>query len=191
MQTQNLVNKILDELRSKRGPRYHEKHRRVIDKFRERETISRGVGHAELDDRTFGERLADRVAAFGGSWGFILTFMAVLIAWVVLNSYILARTGDAFDPFPYILLNLFLSMLAAIQAPVILMSQNRQAAKDRENAEHDYEVNLKAELEVRLLHEKLDELREQKWAALVEMQQEQIRMLQNLVAELGSGKKNA
>lgn len=191
MQTQNLINKILDEINKKRGTRYHEKHRRVIDKFRERETISRGVGHAEPDDRTFGERLADRVASFGGSWGFILSFMIVLIAWVILNSFILAQSDDAFDPFPYILLNLFLSMLAAIQAPVILMSQNRQAAKDRENAEHDYEVNLKAELEVRLLHEKLDELREQKWAALVEMQQEQIRMLQNLVAELGSGKKDA
>ncbi|MBX3294954.1 MAG: DUF1003 domain-containing protein [Acidobacteria bacterium] len=188
MKSQKLIDKILDELKKKRGAAYHEKHRKVIEKFVEREPISHGVGHAEPENRTFGERLADRVASFGGSWTFIAVFFLALVSWVILNSYILARSGDAFDPFPYILLNLFLSMLAAVQAPVILMSQNRQAAKDRENAEHDYEVNLKAELEVRLLHEKLDELREHKWAALVEMQQEQIRMLEKLLSEGGGGK---
>ncbi|HWA41152.1 MAG TPA: DUF1003 domain-containing protein [Gemmatimonadales bacterium] len=154
--------------------------RRVIEAVLKRATISRdpGVG---VDDRTFGERLADRIAQFGGSWTFILIFLGCLGCWVVLNSVILASRGGAFDPYPYILLNLFLSMLASLQAPVIMMSQNRQAAKDREDAAHDYEVNLKAEIEIRRLHEKLDELREKRWEELVEMQREQIEMLKAMV----------
>jgi uncharacterized membrane protein len=106
-----------------------------------------------------------------------------LLAWVVLNSVILARFHDAFDPYPYILLNLFLSRLASSQAPIIMMSQSRPAAKDRLDAAHDYEVNLKAEMEIENLHQKLDELREQKGAELVEMQQEQIRLLTTLLEE--------
>jgi uncharacterized membrane protein len=106
--------------------------------------------------RTPGERLADAVARFGGSWTFIIIFGLVLLAWVALNTWILA--ARAFDPYPYILLNLFLSCLASIQAPVILMSQNRQAARDRQRAEQDYEVNLAAELEIKALHEKIDRL---------------------------------
>jgi uncharacterized membrane protein len=113
-----------------------------------------------LEERlTLGERLADKVAAFGGSWTFILSFAAVLIGWVLLNSEVLAHWHRQFDPHPYILLNLFLSMLAALQAPVIMMSQNRQAAKDRLQARHDYEVNLRAELEIASLHQKVDALR--------------------------------
>lgn len=135
---------------------------------------------------TFGQRLADKVAAFGGSWTFIILFAAVLAAWIVLNSVILARRHEAFDPYPYILLNLFLSMTAAVQAPVIMMSQNRQAAKDRMDAAHDYEINLKAEMEIGRLHEKMDDLREQRWAELVSMQQEQIRLLQQLLEEKNS-----
>ena len=108
------------------------------------------------DSRTFGERLADRVAQFGGSWPFIIVFCVVLAAWIGLNSWILMER--AFDPYPYILLNLMLSCLASLQAPVILMSQNRQAARDRQRAEEDYEINLKAELEIKALHDKLDEL---------------------------------
>jgi uncharacterized membrane protein len=110
-------------------------------------------------------------------------FAAILIFWVILNSYILANRNAAFDPYPYILLNLFLSMLASVQAPIIMMSQNRQAARDRIDAAHDYEVNLKSEIEIRALHEKFDDLRELKWAELVEMQQEQIRLLQELLHE--------
>src|SRR6185295_10578400 len=132
---------------------------------------------------TFGERLADRIAAFGGSWTFLLLFLVVLVSWVGLNSLVLARRHEAFDPYPYILLNLFLSMIAALQAPIIMMSQNRQAAKDRLDAAHDYEVNLKAELEILSLHEKVDELRERKWGELIELQQEQIRMLMRLLEE--------
>lgn len=131
--------------------------------------------------RTFGERIADSVAHFGGSWTFILIFCGILIIWVILNSIILTNRGNAFDPYPYILLNLFLSMLAAIQAPIIMMSQNRQAAKDRLDAIHDYEVNLKAELEILSLHQKVDDLKEKKWMQLIEIQQKQIELLEKLL----------
>jgi uncharacterized membrane protein len=157
--------------------------RRVLQAILRKTVISRNV-HQELhDDRTFGERIADRVAQFGGSWTFIIIFGAVLIFWVILNSYILSKSGADFDPYPYILLNLFLSMLAALQAPVIMMSQNRQSAKDRMQALHDYEVNLKAELEIRHLHEKIDELREIKWIELLSVQERQLKILERLLAE--------
>ena len=130
---------------------------------------------------TPGQRAADAVARFGGSWSFIALFAAVLVGWVVLNSVILAGYGKPFDPFPYILLNLFLSMLASIQAPIILMSQNRHAEKDRLSAEHDYEVNLKAELEIMLLHEKIDLLRETQWSELLAIQKEQLGLLATLI----------
>jgi uncharacterized membrane protein len=142
--------------------------------------VSRNVDGELLQRRTLGERVADRVASFGGSWTFIGLFGAVLFGWIVLNSLVLARR--AFDPYPYILLNLLLSMIAALQAPVIMMSQNRQAARDRLNAANDYEVNLKAEVEIRALHEKLDALREAQWSELVRLQQEQLRCLTELVA---------
>jgi uncharacterized membrane protein len=155
----------------------------VVQRFIARAHVSRDTTREFEGDRTFGQRVADRVARFGGSWTFILLFAGVLVAWVVLNSLVLARHGEAFDPYPYILLNLFLSMIAALQAPIIMMSQNRQAAKDRLEAAHDYEVNLKAELEILSLHEKLDQLREAQWRELVAMQQEQIRLLTQLLAE--------
>ena len=162
-----------------------ERERKVVRHFTERLHVSRNVNREFEDKLTFGQRLADRVASFGGSWTFIIIFAAILLSWVLLNSYILARRGDSFDPYPYILLNLFLSMLAAIQAPIIMMSQNRQAAKDRLDAAHDYEVNLKAELEILSLHEKLDELRERKWEELILMQQEQINLLTELLRDKG------
>ncbi len=127
-----------------------------------------------------GQRAADAVARFGGSWIFVGLFAATMLGWVALNTALLFWRGHSFDPFPYILLNLFLSMLAAIQAPVILMSQNRQAQKDRETAEHDYEVNLKAELEIMLLHQKFDELRQTQWAELLQLQQAQLSLLGQL-----------
>ena len=127
------------------------------------------------------------MAAFGGSWIFIILFGVILFSWILLNSFLMARRGAAFDPYPFILLNLFLSMLAAIQAPIILMSQNRQSVKDRFDAAHDYEVNLKAELEILSLHEKIDELREKNWAELIEMQQEQIRLLTALAQARAAG----
>jgi uncharacterized membrane protein len=130
-----------------------------------RTRVSRNVNVEEAEMMTLGERVADRVAAFGGSWTFICIFAAVMLVWVTLNTA--ALFSNHFDPYPFILLNLFLSMIAAIQAPVIMMSQNRQSAKDRLKADADYEVNLKAELEVAQLHRKLDniyERLEEHWA---------------------------
>ncbi len=151
--------------------------KRVLHSIVEKRRISRNPLKALYDDRTFGERIADKVAFFGGSWTFIISFGIVLLFWVFLNSFILANVGDEFDPYPYILLNLFLSMLASIQAPIIMMSQNRQAIKDRLDAQHDYEINLKAELEINHLHEKFDELRERVVDDLFAMQAEQTRVL--------------
>lgn len=160
--------------------------RRIVEAVLHRRPVARDMNQAFMDDRTFGQRMADRIASFGGSWPFIGLFMAFLAGWMTLNSLLLARRG-AFDPYPYILLNLILSSLAALQAPVIMMSQNRQAERDRMNAANDYEVNLKAEVEIRALHDKLDALREADWAELVRLQQLQIRMLEQLVADAGRG----
>ena len=157
--------------------------REFIHHVVERRRVTRNTNKEFDDQLTFGQRIADKVASCGGSWTFIIIFAAVLVLWVILNSVILARIDDIFDPYPYILLNLFLSMLAAIQAPIIMMSQNRQAVKDRIDAAHDYEVNLKAEVEISTLHQKLDELREKQWGELVEMQQQQIRLLTRLLEE--------
>ena len=162
-----------------------EREQRVVQHFGERLPISRDTGQEFENKLTFGQRLADKVATFGGSWTFIIIFAGILLSWVLLNTFLLARRGDSFDPYPYILLNLFLSMLAAVQAPIILMSQNRQSIKDRLDAAHDYEVNLKAELEILSLHEKIDELREKNWTELMLMQQEQIQLLTQLLKERG------
>jgi uncharacterized membrane protein len=158
-----------------------ERERRVLQRFVERRHVSRNINREFSEQLTLGQRVADRVAALGGSWQFIGAFGAVLAAWILLNIVLLARRGTAFDPYPFILLNLLLSMLAAVQAPVILMSQNRQAAKDRMDAAHDYEVNLKAELEILTLHEKVDGLRDQQWAGLLKLQEEQIALLRQLL----------
>ncbi len=157
--------------------------RRVVEAMLHRKPVARDVNAAFMDERTFGQRLADRIAAFGGSWPFILSFLAFLLGWMVLNTVVLARRGGAFDPYPYILLNLILSSLAALQAPVIMMSQNRQGTRDRLDAANDYEVNLKAEMEIRTLHDKLDALRDADWSELVRLQQVQIQMLQRLLAQ--------
>lgn len=130
---------------------------RVLQSALERTTISRDTNKAVAFHQTFGDRLADTIARIGGSWSFILGFIAFLIVWTVGNVWLLMR--DAFDPYPFIFLNLVLSMVAALQAPVIMMAQNRQTERDRIDAAHDYEVNLKAEIEIMALHEKLDELR--------------------------------
>jgi len=154
----------------------------VAHHLAQRTHITRNVAQDLSEQLTFGQKLADRVAAFGGSWTFISLFAAVLVIWIFLNSYILITySSDAFDPYPYILLNLFLSMLAAIQAPIILMSQNRQAYKDRVSADHDYEVNLKSEFEIMALHEKIDALREKQWEELLSIQQEQIRLISQVI----------
>ena len=153
----------------------------VVYSMQMRRPIARDVVRESEVTATLGQRMADRIAIFGGSWTFILFFFAFLVAWTVLNTEILGPRKEAFDPYPYIFLNLFMSMLAALQAPVIMMSQNRQSEKDRLHAANDYQVNLKAELEIRELHDKFDALREREWEHLVQLQQQQIEMLTRLV----------
>jgi uncharacterized membrane protein len=150
--------------------------RDVIHRFIHRKPVARDSDATYESQMTFGERLADRVAAFGGSWTFIGLFLVAMIIWMAIN----ARGAAPLDPFPFILLNLMLSCLAALQAPVIMMSQNRQAAKDRLDAQHDYEVNLKAEMEIVALHFKMDELREKQWALLMEVLNRQTELLTKL-----------
>ena len=166
--------------------RLSEREQQIVKHYSDRRPISHDTNEEFETTLTFGQRLADNVAKFGGSWTFIILFGAVLIAWVLLNVF-LAASHNAFDPYPYILLNLFLSMLASVQAPIILMSQNRQSIKDRLDAAHDYQVNLKAELEILSLHEKVDELRENKWAELIKMQQNQIDLLTELLQNRSPG----
>ena len=150
--------------------------RRVVDHVIHRRPIVKN-SNAVYDDRlTLGQRVADRVAAFGGSWPFIFLFFALMAVWIFVNT----DTRRPFDVYPFILLNLILSCLAALQAPVIMMSQNRQAAKDRIEAQHDYEVNLKAEMEIVALHLKLDELRDGQWSKLIELQERQLALLERL-----------
>jgi len=158
-----------------------ERTQKVARHVAERKHIARQLPKAFGVASTRGARAADAVARFGGSWVFISLFAVTMVAWVILNSWVLAKRGKSFDPYPYILLNLILSMLAAIQAPIILMSQNRQSEKDRENAEHDYEVNLKAELEIMLLHDKIDLLREGQWRELLALQGEQLKLLRDVL----------
>ncbi|GAB2874251.1 hypothetical protein GCM10027277_49360 [Pseudoduganella ginsengisoli] len=156
----------------------------VLRRTAGRRHIARNTVRAQEEQLSLGERAADAVARFGGSWAFIAVFSTVMVGWTAVNSFLLTRIGQQpFDPFPYILLNLMLSMLAAVQAPVLLMSQNRQGQKDRDNAEHDYEVNLKAELEIMLLHQKIDVLREKQWAELVSMQHDQLELLRRLAQQ--------
>jgi uncharacterized membrane protein len=155
-----------------------ERERQVLEQALGKKALSRDTSTLFDEKSTFGERLADGVAAFGGSWRFLILFAIALGAWVVVNLV----TGQAApDPYPFIFLNLLLSMLAAVQAPVIMMSQNRQAAKDRMVTSHDYECNLKAEIEIMALHDKVDQLRSEDLKQLVSRQQEQIELLTKLV----------
>ncbi len=160
MTTPRTVDDLAMELLGKSSDALSAAERRVLERIHKRET-TQDIGVVHEESATFGERLSDHVAAVGGSWGFIIAFTVVLFGWMILNSQILNRMGMAFDPYPFIFLNLLLSTLAAVQAPIIMMSQNRQAAKDRTAAAHDYEVNLRAELEILRLHEKVNHLIEQ------------------------------
>jgi len=132
---------------------------------------------------TFGERLADAVARVGGSWPFVTSFLGFLVVWMMFNKWL---KGDAFDPYPFILLNLVLSCLAALQAPIIMMSQNRTSARDRLQADHDFRINLKAELEIAMLHEKIDHLLHDQWESMLEMQQAQL----DLLSEMGPARRS-
>ncbi len=151
----------------------------VVRNLAEHEILAANID-AQFDRQlNFGDRLSDSIAVFGGSWGFILAFMGVIVIWIAINTGILLKRP--FDPFPYILLNLILSCLAAIQAPIIMMSQNRQEAKDRMRGEHDYRVDLKAELEVRNLNAKMDLLLTHQWQRLLEIQSIQMEMMEELM----------
>ena len=135
-----------------------ERERQILKRIADRTAISRNVNDSFAKTESLGDRVADRVASFGGSWTFIFLFCGAIVAWIALNAVVLIR-ATPIDPYPFVFLNLILSMVAAVQAPVIMMSQNRQAEKDRIAAAHDYEVNLKAELEIMSLHEKIDDIR--------------------------------
>ena len=151
--------------------------RSIFDKLRRRELVARNVNELESERLSMGDRVADRFAATMGSWRFIIIQSCILVVWVALNvtAYV-----QRWDPYPFILLNLVLSFQAAYAAPIIMMSQNRQEAKDRLRAEHDYEVNVKAELEIENLHAKIDSLRQKQWEDLLALQEEQLALLQQL-----------
>jgi uncharacterized membrane protein len=150
----------------------------VVESLAKNEILSMHVDQQFESKLTFGQRLSDKMASFGGSWGFIIIFACILVLWISVNSYLLSL--KPFDAYPFILLNLILSCLAAIQAPIIMMSQNRQEAKDRLRASYDYQVNLKAELEIRQLHQKLDHLLSRQWERLIEIQEVQIELLNEM-----------
>jgi len=160
-----------------------EQERQVVERFINRGRVARNIAHEFEEQLTFGQRLADRFAETIGSWRFVIIQSTLLAVWLTLNitAYIYH-----WDPYPFILLNLALSFQAAYAAPIIMMSQNRQSEKDHQQAKNDYEVNLKAELEIMQLHEKFNELRDSSWVELVRMQQQQMEMLERLVSEDGA-----
>ena len=157
--------------------RLSEIERHIIDRFIHRQPVARDITAGPV---SMGNRVADRVAAFGGSWPFIFLAVGATAVWLLVNVVM----AKAFDPYPFILLNLVLSCLAALQAPVIMMSQNRQSAHDRLDARQDYEVNTRAEVEIVALHAKLDEIRDRKWADLMDVQSQQLALLAKLVNRL-------
>ena len=150
----------------------------VIESLEQHEILSSDIEKQFEKKLTFGERLSDQIASFGGSWRFIILFGVVLVLWIVLNAALLLNRG--FDPYPFILLNLILSCLAAMQAPIIMMSQNRAELRDRLRSENDYKINLKAELEIRHLHEKIDHLLRRQYNRLFEIQQIQVELLEEI-----------
>lgn len=159
----------------------------VMEAIKNNSILSENIQDEIEADLTFGQKLADNVAAFGGSWTFIITFFSFILIWMIINIWFLA--ARPFDPFPFILLNLILSCLAAIQAPIIMMSQNRQEQKDRQRSEHDYKINLKAELEIKLLSEKIDHLLAHQNKKLLEIQEIQTDYLEDLMKELKKNNK--
>jgi uncharacterized membrane protein len=150
----------------------------VVNSIRDSDLLSKNINISYSEETSVGARISDKVAKFGGSWKFIITFFTILIVWIVINSIVLL--SKVFDPYPFILLNLILSCIAAIQAPIIMMSQNRQEAKDRIRSENDYKVNLKSEIEIRTLHEKIDHLLLDQWSRMMQIQQIQLDMLEEL-----------
>lgn len=169
-------NKYIQQMMEEEKGELTELENTVVQSLKDHEILTRNVDAEYEEKLKLGDRLADKIAAYGGSWKFIITFAAILTIWIMINSVVLLLRP--FDPFPFILLNLVLSCLAAIQAPVIMMSQNRQEAKDRARSEHDYQINLKAELEIRNLHQKIDHLLTHQWERLVQIQQVQLELME-------------
>lgn len=169
--------RYVEEILREEHGEYSDLDREVVESIAKQDTIAANVEEDFDEKRTLGERLSDGLASFGGSWAFLISFGCVLVVWMAVN--VIAGTG-AFDPYPFILLNLVLSCIAAIQAPIIMMSQKRQEQKDRLRSSNDYQVNLKAELEIRHLHEKMDHLITRQWQRLAEIQQVQLEMLQEV-----------
>jgi uncharacterized membrane protein len=167
-------NKYIQVLLEEEKGELTELDRSVVQSFKDNEILARNIEIEYEEKLKPSERIADKIATYGGSWKFIITFAMVLAIWIIMNSAVLLLRP--FDPYPFILLNLVLSCLAAIQAPVIMMSQNRQEAKDRARSQHDYQINLKAELEIRNLHQKIDHLLTHQWERLVQIQQLQLEI---------------
>jgi uncharacterized membrane protein len=165
----------VEELLQQEHGEFTELDRQVAESIANQETIAENTEDEYDEQRTFGERLSDHLASFGGSWAFLISFFVVLAIWMAYN--VIRGEGSSFDPYPFILLNLVLSCIAAIQAPIIMMSQKRTEEKDRQRSFNDYRVNLKAELEIRHLHEKIDYLISKQWQRLSEIQQVQIEMM--------------
>jgi len=174
-------NKYLQQMLEEEKGELTELDQSVVQSFKDNEILARNIEVEYEEKLKRGERIADKIATYGGSWKFIITFAIVLVVWIIINSAVLLLRP--FDPYPFILLNLVLSCLAAIQAPVIMMSQNRQEVKDRARSEHDYQINLKAELEIRNLHQKIDHLLTHQWERLVQIQQVQLEMMEELKSQ--------
>jgi hypothetical protein len=185
LKDQNLENKRIDDLFEKEAGQLGKLHAIVEESIRDEESILEKLLHPTDEVLTPGQSLADKVARFGGSWTFIISFLLILFAWIAYNA--MASNKLIFDPYPFILMNLILSCIAALQAPVIMMSQNRQEEKDRQRAQNDYIINLKAELEVRSLHKKMDLLLEEQIVTLFAIQQKQIHLLNEISARLNAG----
>jgi uncharacterized membrane protein len=173
-------NKYIQQMMEEEKGELTELENSVVQSLKDHEILTRNVDAEYEEKLKLGDRLSDKLASYGGSWRFLITFATILTIWIIINSVVLLLRP--FDPFPFILLNLVLSCLAAIQAPVIMMSQNRQEAKDRARSEHDYQINLKAELEIRNLHQKIDHLLTHQWERLMQIQQVQLEMMEELKA---------
>jgi len=174
--------KYIEQMLSNQVGSLNELDKIVMDSLTEQNTLTDKIDGEELQPKTLGQRVADKVAAFGGSWTFIISFGVFLAFWILLNVYWLGNRE--FDPYPFILLNLILSTLAALQAPVIMMSQNRQEEKDRERAKNDYMINLKSEIEIRMLHEKIDHLIINEQQEVLEIHKVQIEMMNDILKRL-------
>jgi len=175
-------NKVVSDYLVKEIGELSELEKTVLDSVSSNKTLTDKIDSEEEKVLTVGERIADKVASFGGSWTFIISFGVFIFIWIVVNIYWLFNKG--FDPYPFILLNLMLSCLAALQAPVIMMSQNRQEQKDRDRSKNDYMINLKSELEIRTLHEKIDHFIMDQQQELLELQKVQIEMMNDILNQL-------